>query len=127
MNKPHFGNGILIGTLLLVALSRPIPPEPPPEKPLAMELDRDRVRTLGVLLRVVSEEMIATAESENIEEHLIAKSEQIFDDFAKERDFIGPDRITKPLVRRMVRPIARAVIRYIDKKSRELSRREEEE
>ncbi len=119
MSKPGFGQLVLFGTLLFLVLARPTPPEPEP--PLAMELDRDRIRTFGVLLKIASEEMIAVADSENIEEHLIDKSEQIFDDFAEEADFPGPDRITKPLARKMVRPVVKSIIRYVDKKGQELS------
>ena len=110
---------IVFGTLLFLVLSKPSPPEPVP--PLALELDRDRIRTFGVLLKIASEEMIAVADSENIEEHLLDKAERVFDDFAKDADFIGPDRITKPLARKMVRPVVKTIIRYVDKKGRELS------
>ncbi len=115
----RFGTIIIFGTLLFIALSGPAPPEP--EAPLALELDRDRIRALGVLLAVAGEEMIAVADSESVEEHLIDKSERIFDDFAENADFIGPDFVTKPLARRAVRPVVKTIIRYVDKKASELS------
>ena len=122
MTKPHLGQFILFGTLLFLVVSRPATPEPPYD----MTVDRNKLRTFGTLVRIAGEEMVATAESENIEEHLITKSEQVFDNFAKDADFPGVDRITKPLARRMVRPIVKAVIRYVDQKGRELSIKEEE-
>lgn len=90
-----------------------------------MEFDRNRIRAFGMMLNIASEEMISVADCENIEEHLIGKSEQIFDDFAKETDFIGPDFITKPLARRAVRPVVKTVVRYVDKKCTELSEKKE--
>ncbi|HBT77161.1 MAG TPA: hypothetical protein DEB39_09600 [Planctomycetaceae bacterium] len=117
--KDRFGVMVIFGTLLFLILSRPAPTESGTS--LALEFDRDRIRTFGVLLTVAGEEMIAVADSESVEEHLIDKSERIFDDFAKDTDFIGPDRITRPLARRVVRPVVQAVLRYIDQKARELS------
>lgn len=121
----RFGTFILFGTLLLLVLSKPAEPEP--QRPLAVELDRDRIRNFGVMLNIVSEEMIAVADSANIEEHLIGRSEKVFDDFARDADFIGPDFITKPLARRAVRPVVKSVIRYVDKKTQELSIQKEED
>lgn len=119
--KDRFGTFILFGALLLV-LCKPGEPEPP----LVLEFDRDRVRSLGVILNVASEEMIAAADSENIEEHVIERSERVFDDFAREADFIGPDFITRPLARKAVRPVVKTVLRYLDKKALERTIQEEE-
>ena len=122
MMKLNLGQLILFGTLLFLVTSRPAVPEPPYE----MSVDRNALKILGTLIRIAGEEMVAIADSENIEEHIIVKSERIFDDFANEADFPGPDRITKPLARRMVRPLVKAIIRYVDKKGEELSIQEEE-
>lgn len=102
-------------------LSAPAPEESPRE----VNVDRNRLRTLGTLLNIVSEEMIAVADSENIEEHLISRAETLFDDFAKDADFLGPDRITKPLARKAVRPVVKAAIRYVEKKSQEYDNEQE--
>lgn len=119
--KNRFGTIILLVALLLV-LSKPAAPEP---KTPPIELDRDRIRNFGVILNIVSEEMIAVADSDDIEEHFVKRAERVFDDFAKETDFIGPDFITRPLARKAVRPVVSIVIRYVDKKGRELSEQEE--
>jgi hypothetical protein len=116
--KEQYGIVILFTTLLFLMFSEPILL---PEPPLELEFDRKQIRTIGVLMRIVSDEMIAVADSENIEEHLLVKSEQIFDDFARESDFPGPDRLTKPLARKLVRPVVKTMIRYMDKKGEELS------
>lgn len=123
MRTIESGKFVLIGTLLFLLATRPAEPEPPYE----LTLDRDRLKTFGTMVRIAGEEMVAVADSENIEEHLIAKSERIFDDFAKDADFIGPDFITKPLARKAVRPVVKTVIRYVDKKTRELSHEEHED
>ena len=120
--KDRFGAIILFVTILLLLLPKASEPEPP----LTMELDRNRIRNFGVMLHIVSEEMIAVADCNDIEEHLIGRSEQVFDDFAKEADFIGPNFITKPLARKAVRPVVKTVIRYVDKKAQELSVQEGE-
>ncbi len=120
--KDRFGTIILLVTVLLLLLPKPAEPE----APLPLELDRDRIRNFGVMLNIAGEEMIAVADCDNIEEHLIGRSEQVFDDFARDADFIGPDFITKPLARKAVRPVVKTVIRYIDKKSQELSVQEGE-
>lgn len=119
--KERSGTIILLGTVLLLLL--PKPPEPDP--PLPIELDRNRIRTFGVMLNIVSEEMIAVADCDNIEEHLVMRAENVFDGFARDADFIGPDFITRPLARKAVRPVVTTVIRYIDQKRRELSIEEE--
>lgn len=118
--KNRIGTIILSITLLLLLLPKPVEPEPP----LTLDLDRDRIRNFGVILHIVSEEMIGVADCGDVEEHLIIKSEQIFDDFAKDADFIGPDFITRPLARKAVRPVVKTMIRYVDKKTRELSEQE---
>ena len=120
--KDRFGTIILFVTVLLLLLPKAAEPEPPP----AIELDRDRIRGFGVMLYIASEEMIAVADCNDIEEHLIGRSEKVFDDFAKDADFIGPNFITKPLARKAVRPVVKTVIRYVDKKTRELSVQEGE-
>ena len=107
---------VLAGILFLV-ISKPTEPEKAP----VIELDRDRIRNFGVLLNIVSEEMIAVADCDDVEGHLIGRSEKVFDDFARDADFIGPDFITKPLARKAVRPVVKTVIRYVDKKAQELS------
>jgi hypothetical protein len=116
--REQYGIVILFATLLFLMFSEPVLL---PEPPLELEFDRKQIRTVGVLMRIVSDEMLAVADSENIEEHLLVKSEQIFDDFARESDFPGPDRLTKPLARKLVRPVVKTMIRYMDKKGEELS------
>jgi len=123
MTKPNLGQLVLFGTLLFLVVAGPAAPEVPYE----MTVDRDKIKTFGTLVRIAGEEMVAIADAGNIEEHLVAKSEQVFDDFARDTDFPGPDRITKPLARRMVRPVVKAVIRYVDKKGQELAIKEEVE
>ncbi|MDR1962385.1 MAG: hypothetical protein LBQ50_01240 [Planctomycetaceae bacterium] len=123
--KEQYGTTLIIVTLLFLVFSRPAV-SPEPEPPLALEIDRERIRVIGTLMRIVSDEMILAADSDNIEEHLLGKAEEIFDDFARESDFPGPDRITKPLARKMVRPVTKTIIRYVDKKSQELSQEQGE-
>lgn len=115
--RSPYGSIVLFAAILLILFA---PGEKPDsDGPIALELDRDRIRLFGTIMKIVSEEMIAVADCDDIEEHLIVKAERIFDDFAREADFPGPDFVSKPLARKMVRPIARSVIRYVDRKYRE--------
>ena len=122
--KEQYGITILTVTLLML-LFLPRPSSEPSKLHLTAE-DRERLRKFGTVLRIVSDEMSAIADSEDIEEHLLVKAEQVFDDFAKETDFPGPDIITRPLVRRMVRPVVKSIIRYAEQKEIEFLQKENE-
>ena len=112
--KDQYGITILTMTLLIL-LILPSPSTEPSKLHMTAE-DRERLRKFGTVLRIVSDEMAAIADSDDIEEHLLVRAEQVFDDFARETDFPGPDIITRPLARRMVRPVVKSIIRYAEQK-----------
>lgn len=122
--KEQYGITIFTITLLML-LFLPRPSSEPSKLHMTAE-DRERLRKFGTIMRIVSEEMVAAADSDDIEEHLLIKAEQVFDDFARETDFPGPDRITRPIARRMVRPVVKSVIRYAEQKEFQLLQEQNE-
>lgn len=92
-------------------------------EPVRIIVPSQKLRKAGDVLRVLGDELNAAADAENFEEHAIKRTEQLFDEHAREIDFPGPNVITRPVARLAIRPVVKAVVRYADK---QLQKEEEE-
>ena len=57
------------------------------------------------LITVLSDEIAAFLSAQDKREHLIARSEKLFDEVVEPVDLPGPDRIVDPLLRAAIRPL----------------------
>ena len=58
------------------------------------------------LFSILSAELSAFLSAEDKREHLIARTEKVFDEVIEPVDLSGPDRIVDPLLRAAIRPLA---------------------
>lgn len=101
----------VLSLLIVFLLAWLLWPVPTP-KQSRIQCDPAKLQNAAALMRALSRELDRAANEgqENMDEYLVLRAQEIFDEKVKVADLPGPDIVSRPVARLLVRPIVMGLI-----------------